>query len=242
LFNSFVSREEMELYSAIQELIRDVTDGDIKKIEIQISKVEKLTVNISGLEHQCLLFAKGELVKQRDKDQNKAMELMMKAIHITLPDFDGINPLRSNLLTFDEIMIINSIAVLHAKNGKVMDAIQLEMWLKDYMEDKIVDGKMKTAKYPMILYNLSNWFGIKGCHHEAFQMADLGVDFCVSYGNLAAFPILVSNKGVALAELGEFEEARKYLHQTITVFEAMKKTDRAQAVIDWCSMHYNIKF
>lgn len=49
LFNSFVSREEMELYSAIQELIRDVTDGDIKKIEIQISKVEKLTVNISGL-------------------------------------------------------------------------------------------------------------------------------------------------------------------------------------------------
>lgn len=49
-----------------------------------------------------------------------------------------------------------------------MDAIQLEMWLKDYMEDKIVDGKMKTAKYPMILYNLSNWFGIKGCHHEAF--------------------------------------------------------------------------
>ena len=242
LFNSFVSREEMELYSAIQELIRDVTDGDIKKIEIQISKVEKLTVNISGLEHQCLLFAKGELVKQRDKDQNKAMELMMKAIHITLPDFDGINPLRSNLLTFDEIMIINSIAVLHAKNGKVMDAIQLEMWLKDYMEDKIVDGKMKTAKYPMILYNLSNWFGIKGCHHEAFQMADLGVDFCVSYENLAAFPILVSNKGVALAELGEFEEARKYLHQTITVFEAMKKTDRAQAVIDWCSMHYNIKF
>ena len=181
LFNSFVSREEMELYSAIQELIRDVTDGDIKKIEIQISKVEKLTVNISGLEHQCLLFAKGELVKQRDKDQNKAMELMMKAIHIILPDFDGINPLRSNLLTFDEIMIINSIAVLHAKNGKVMDAIQLEMWLKDYMEDKIVDGKMKTAKYPMILYNLSNWFGIKGCHHEAFQMADLGVDFCVSY-------------------------------------------------------------
>lgn len=58
LFNSFVSREEMELYSAIQELIRDVTDGDIKKIEIQISKVEKLTVNISGLEHQCLLLQK----------------------------------------------------------------------------------------------------------------------------------------------------------------------------------------
>ena len=35
LFNSFVSREEMELYSAIQTLIRNVTDAEIDKIEEQ---------------------------------------------------------------------------------------------------------------------------------------------------------------------------------------------------------------
>ena len=29
LFNSFVSREEMELYSAIQELVRNITDDDV---------------------------------------------------------------------------------------------------------------------------------------------------------------------------------------------------------------------
>ena len=33
LFNSFVSKEEMELYSAIQTLIRNVTDAEIDKIE-----------------------------------------------------------------------------------------------------------------------------------------------------------------------------------------------------------------
>ena len=241
MFNSFVSREEMELYSEIQELIRDVTDGDIKEIETQISKVEELTANISGLEVQCLFFAKGELAKQRDKDRNKAMELMMKAIHITLPDFDGINPLRSNLLTFDEIMIINSIAVLHAKNGEIMVAIQLEMWLKDYMEDKIVDGKMKTAKYPMILRNLSNWFGNEGYHSEALKMADQGIEFCIEYGNLVAFPALVLNKGVALAELGEIKEAGKYLHQAKIIFEAMKKFDTVELIITWCKKHYAIE-
>lgn len=50
LFNSFVSREEMELYSAIQELIRNVTDAEIDKIYKQILIVEKLTENTSDLE------------------------------------------------------------------------------------------------------------------------------------------------------------------------------------------------
>lgn len=241
LFNSFVSREEMELYSAIQELVRNITDDDVAKIEKQIEVVEKLAVNTTELEHQCLYFAKGELARQKEKDDKKAMEMYMKAIHITLPDFDGKNPLRNNLLTFDEIMIINSIAILYAnRENDIMNAIELDMWLKVHMENKIMDGKMKTAKYPMILYNLSNWFGNKEFHVEALKMPELGVDFCIQYGNLAFFPILVVNKGVALAEIGKIEDARKCLHQAIAIFEAMKQVDHVQPVIDWCKIHYKM--
>lgn len=99
---------------------------------------------------------------------------------------------------------------------------------------------MKTAKYPMILYNLSNWFGNKEFHVEALKMAELGVDFCIQYGNLAFFPILVVNKGVALAEIGKIEDARKCLHQAIAIFEAMKQVDHVQPVIDWCKIHYKM--
>lgn len=240
VFNVFVSKEEMELYSAIQEMVRNVTDGDIDKIERQIDIVEKLVRSASDLEHQCLFFAKGELARQRDKNYDEAMDLFMKAIHVTLPDFDGKNPLRNNLLTFDEIMIINAIAILYAKNDDTMTAIQLDMWLKDYMENKVVDGTMKTAKYPMILRNLSNWFGNESCHKEALQMATQGVNFCIKYGNLAAFPALILNKGVALAELGKMDEAQKYLHQAITIFEAMKKTDSIQLITDWCRKRYGM--
>lgn len=242
LFNSFVSREEMELYSAIQTLIRNVTDAEIDKIEEQVVLVEKLTKDSYGLESQYVLFAKGELIKYRDKDYHKAMEWLMRAIHVTLPDFNGRIPLRNNLLTYDEIMIINGIVILHAKMNDIMTAIQLGMWLKEYMENKIVDGKMKTAKYPMILYNLSNWFGDEKCHMEAFQMAEEGADFCVKYGNFVAFPILVFNKGASLAELGMIDEAKKYLHQAITILEAMKKPKRVKIAIDWCKEHYDIEF
>lgn len=242
LFNSFVSREEMELYSAIQELIRNITDKDISKIESQVDVVELMTKDTTELEHQCLYFAKGELARQRDENNDKAMELYMKAIHITLPDFDGKNPLRSNLLTFDEIMIINAIAILYAESGNIMLAIQLDMWLKEYMESKIVDGTMKIAKYPMILYNLSNWFGDRNCHTEAFELANQGIDFCIKYGNLFFFPIFLVNKGIALAELGKIDDGKEYLHQAIIIFEATKQKDHVQPIIDWCKLHYDVEF
>lgn len=242
LFNSFVSREEMELYSAIQELIRNITDKDISKIESQVDVVELMTKDTTELEHQCLYFAKGELARQRDENNDKAMELYMKAIHITLPDFDGKNPLRSNLLTFDEIMIINAIAILYAESGNIMLAIQLDMWLKEYMESKIVDGTMKIAKYPMILYNLSNWFGDRNCYTEAFELANQGIDFCIKYGNLFFFPIFLVNKGIALAELGKIDDGKEYLHQAIIIFEATKQKDHVQPIIDWCKLHYDVEF
>lgn len=243
LFNSFVSKEEMELYSAIQSLIRDITDEDVTKLEEHISVVEKLAANASELEHQCLYFAKGELARQKEKDYSKAMELYMKAIHITLPNFDGKKPLRNNLLTFDEIMIINSIAILYSNDERtIMNAIHLDMWLKEYLENKIVDGKMKTAKYPMILYNSSCWFDDEKCYKEVLNIADQGVDFCIQYGNLAFFPLLILNKGVALAELNQISEAEKYLHQAITILSAVKREDLVETVIDWCRLSYKIDF
>lgn len=241
LFNSFVSREDMELYSAIQELIRNITDKNVSKIEMQVKTVEKLTKETSVLEHQSLYFAQGELARQRDKESEKAMELYMKAIHVTLPNFDGQTPLRNNLLTFDEIMIINAIAILYSEMGDNIVAIRLNMWMKDYMENKIVDGKMKTAKYPVILYNLSCWFFDEQYYEEAIQMADVGIDFCVKYSNLVIFPSLILNKGVSMAELGRRDDAKKYLHQAIIIFSAMNRYSTVKTINDWCKTHYEIE-
>lgn len=242
LFNSFVSKEEMELYSAIQELIRNVTDVEVEKIEEQISIIKQLIKDDGRLENQIILFAQSKLAVKKYGDSDKAMELLMRAIHITLPEFDGKNPMRNNLLTFDEITIINSIAVRYAKKGEYLIAIQLDLWLKEYMENKIVDGKMKTAKYPMILYNLSNWFGEEKCPKEAYKIADEVVRFCIKYGNLVTFPALILNKGVALAEMGQLNDSKKYLHQAITIFEALNKTETVKLVVDWCKVHYQLVF
>lgn len=83
---------------------------------------------------------------------------------------------------------------------------------------------------------------MKKCYKEVLNIADQGVDFCIQYGNLAFFPLLILNKGVALAELNQISEAEKYLHQAITILSAVKREDLVETVIDWCRLSYKIDF
>lgn len=41
--------------------------------------------------------------------------------------------------------------------------------------------------------------------------------------------------------MGNTTEAEKYLHQAITVFEAMKKMDIVEHIRTWCRSHYSIE-
>lgn len=241
IFNVFVSREEMEWYETTQALLRSITDGNLPELEKQIARMEEMAEDAPELERQCLIFAKGELLLQSGGDREEAIRLLMKAIHISLPDFDGKTPLKRHLLTFDEISIINSIAVQHADAGRIAEALKLGEWLKEYLEEKIIDGKMKRTKYPMILYNLSNWLAKKKRYEEALEMTDIGVDFCIKFGNLVAFPLLIFNKACSLAELGEQEKAKQFFNQSIAIFEAMKQYDRMEMASDWCKKHYQIE-
>lgn len=89
VFNVFVSKEEMELYERVQEMVRNMADGNYEELEYQIQKVEDMTRKTSQLERQYLYFAKAELLRHKRGKSEEVTELLMKAVHITLPQFDG---------------------------------------------------------------------------------------------------------------------------------------------------------
>ena len=241
VFNVFASKDEMLFYEAVQEMARSMADDNFDELEKQIQRMEEITKNATELERQYLYFAKAELLWKKHDDVAGAWEMLMRAIHVTLTEFDGKTPLRNTLLTYDEIMIINSIAVKHAKEGRIDVALGLELWLKEHLEKRMMDGKQRTAKYPAIVYNLSNWMGKMGRFQEALEIATTGVDFCVKYGNLKALPRLLFNKACALAEVGEMEEAKKCFSQSAVIFDTTKQYDKAKMTTDWCKTKYNIE-
>lgn len=144
-------------------------------------------------------------------------------------------------LTFHEIAIIDNIATMYAEQNMMEQALRLGYWLKQYMEKKFVDGKEKTARYPMILYNLCNWLGNMERYEEAKEIAEVGVNFCIEYGNLVAFPRLLFNKGCALASLGDRKDATSIFKQAEAIFTATNQMQMAKLTADLCKKHYDIE-
>lgn len=241
IFDVFESKKEMEICELLDEVTRSIADFDDISLEKHTQMLEEAIGEENHLQRQYLVFAKGVLKLMKGADSEEVMEMYMQAIHMTLPDFDGMTPPEENLLTFQEITIINNIASLYAKEGQLKYALALEFWLKSYMEKRLIDGKEKQKKYPMILYNLSNWLGKSGRVTEALQIAEEGIDFCIQQGTLFLLPVLIFNKGCALASIGEKEQAKKFFRQATVIFEATKQEQRVKETVALCKEHYQIE-
>lgn len=241
IFDVFESKKEMQICGMLDELVRNIAHHEYGKLEENSRKLEELIGEGEEPEHQYLVFAKCILKKVQGASDEETMEQLMRAIHMTLPEFDGVTPLETNLLTYNEITIINNIASMHAKKGRYEEALALGLWLKHYMEENVIDESEKRSKYPLIVYNLSNWFGRMGKSEELLKEAEEGINFCVGHGCLHALPVLVFNKGCALAELGDIGEAKKAFCQSVVLFEVTGQEERVTRTAELCKEHYGIE-
>lgn len=241
LFDVFESKKEMQICRMLNEVMRDIAHREYGKLEEHTRDLEGLIGVGCEPQHQYLVFAKGLLEEKQGAPDEKVMEMYMQAIRMTLPEFDGETPLETNLLTFNEITIINNIAIMHAKKEQFEQALTLGFWLKNYMAEKVIDESEKRTKYPMILYNLSNWFGRSGKSAESLKEAEEGIAFCIEHGCMTLFPVLLFNKGCALAELGNKEQAKKVFRQSAVLFEATNQEKRAKESAELCKKYYQIE-
>lgn len=236
----FMSREEAEYYRIKGEVRHAILKQEYGKLESLVSELEKTIDSRIDFEKQYYLYAKGVLLLAKGKKDSLVMEYYMKAIRITLPQFDGEKPLECNLLTFDEITIINAIASMQAKQGKLREAIRLGKWLKDYLEWGVIDMDERRKKYPMIVFNLTNWLSARQRYLDVIDVADSGIEFCIEAGTLYYFPFIIFNKAYALAELGKVKEAKHFFIQAAAIFDSMGKTKQKEKTIAWCYERYRI--
>lgn len=241
IFDVFESKKEMQICGMLDELVRNIAHKEYDKLEENSKKLEELIGEGEAPEHQYLVFAKSILRKVQGAPTEEIMEQLMRAIHMTLPEFDGVTPLETNLLTYNEITIISNIASMHAKKERYEEALALGLWLKRYMEENVIDESEKRSKYPLIVYNLSNWFGRMGKPEESLREANTGIAFCIEHGGLILFPVLYFNRGCALAELGDIEGAKKAFRQSAVLFEVTGQEERMTRTAELCKEHYQIE-
>ncbi len=221
-----LSSEDMERSNLEYQITRKLSLREYDFADL-LDRYKSCGPKMDHMEKQFYTYASALLLLGSRSQMERGTELLLSAILYTIPEFSVQNVKKCALLTFLEITIINNIAINYRKLGHMEEAKKMLLYLKEYLESKDIDLEEKAKIYPMILFNLSNWFGREGRNELVYELCNMGIDFCIKHGKLTMFPMLIFNKAYSLAKMNRLDEAIPYFRQACTIFEALKDNERA---------------
>lgn len=125
-------------------------------------------------------------------EQLKRLE---SAIRLTCPKYDS-NKLPI-ILSYEEIILLNSIAVTYGVLKEYEKSIRILYYLKRYYEDHIITPEEVLRTQPMILYNLSKYLGQAGRYDECIEICNLGIRIARETGRCSTLSKLLFNRAWA---------------------------------------------
>lgn len=211
--------EEMELYSYMRQLIHAVANNDIEGGKGLWGK--RPDYKEDNLTRQFFYYIKAVLDYRDGAGPEVIYAQLEEALRLTYPS--GLaNLSQKRMFTFDEINIINSMAVQKQRLGQRKQALRIWMQLLDYLEERKVDAEEKEKVYPMILYNKANLLCELEIFHEALELCHKGITYCTEKNKYMVLPYLLFCKSEILRKLGQTTEAaglKERAEQLFLVFE-----------------------
>ena len=187
--NIHATAEEMELYAYMRQLVHAVANNDMKgsrelwQRQPEHKQEDKLT-------RQFFSYIKAVLDSKEGVRPELVYAKLEEALHLTHPA--GLaNLVQKRMFTFEEINIINSMAVQKQRLGERKQALRIWMQLSDYLEVRKVDDEEKEKVYPMILYNEANLLYEMEIYREALELCNKGIDYCTRSNKYMVLPYLL---------------------------------------------------
>lgn len=220
--------------------INDMVAHDDFEIFDLLEEYKNCSENMAELERQFYLFFKTMAEDYFNHNCEKALKNYEAALKISVKDYALGKIPNARLLTKTELLILNNISRTQYFFGQKDEAIKLMEFLRSYFEKGIMSEEEKAKNYPVILFNLENWYGMKNEDEKVIELCDIGIDVCIRYGKLSNFPYQIFNKGCSLIKLGKIEEGKNYLTDSLIILNRMKKYDDVTYGKKWIKNEFDI--
>lgn len=220
--------------------INDMVAHDDFEIFDLLEEYKNCSENMAELERQFYLFFKTMAEDYFNHNCEKALKIYEEALKISVKDYALGKIPNARLLTKTELLILNNISRTQYFFGQKDEAIKLMEFLRSYFEKGIMSEEEKAKNYPVILFNLENWYGMKNEDEKVIELCDIGIDVCIRYGKLSNFPYQIFNKGCSLIKLCKIEEGKNYLTDSLIILNRMKKYDDVTYGKKWIKNEFDI--
>jgi len=203
--------------------------------DISLKKNAEAQEHLKELKKYCKLFdasdrlhfeLMNEILRVRSGVDNpeQAVIKFEEIIKITHPGYrrDSL----PKVMTHDEIMTINNIAIHLSLAKRNDDALQIFLGLIEYYKSKISDPELSKKFLPTVYYNASKILGMTQEYDKCIRLCDEGMEYCVNVRRFAEMPHLLYNKAWCLVRRnlpGDMEIARKIVKEAYVVDKVFGK-------------------
>lgn len=196
----------------------------------RVDEFECLLDNPTNIDKQFSILYK-TLLNQKQYSNAYKLKQFEDALKLTCPKYDtGYIP---HVLSYEEIILLNNIAICTDVAGDRNRAIFILRTLKEYYEQHMISTDEALRTQPMILYNLSKLLGLSGRYDECIEICDLGIRIARTSGRCLHFGKTLYNRGWALLQrnrAGDRELAEISLNYAYHFFEVMGSRRDAEFV------------
>lgn len=220
-----MTEKEFVLYNLEVEISNRIANHNYK-IENLLEKYKKTIDENDIFSRQYYLKAKTicEYENSDKKNPEKFLNDFLSILNLTVKEFSLKEGFPNRYYTNKELELINSIALCEWECNKTDDAIRhLEFLIKYYKEKSFIDESNKGATLPVLMFNLSNWYGIKKDFKKSLEIEKEGIEICNKYGQLCVLPELIFNLGCSYTHLGNKVDGLKYIKTALSLIKLFKK-------------------
>lgn len=205
----------------------------------RLDELEQVLDKPTQIDRQFVLLYQILLKKNQVSNTEKLKQLEI-AIQLTCPKYKCNYIPR--VLSYEEIILLNNIAICYDTLGDRSHAISILTALKEYYDHHVVSEEEALRTQPMILYNLSKFLGLSGQYDECIEICDLGIRIARATGRCPLLAKTLYNRAWALIQrnhIGDWENAETSLKQAYLFSKVMENNQNADFIRNFCEKTFS---
>lgn len=231
LFNIQVSTTDITRAN-IERLISDKLAKQDTNISELLAQYRDAGSEMSNLERQYYEFVSTFSVSEETGESGETEKRLVEALRLSIPDFDESFSIENHYFSVTELLILNALAIEKRKTD-LNQGIELLLRLVEVFEKQNTAIEDMEKHYPAILANLTSWLHSSGDYKKGYEMAEKGMNFCIEHGKLTILPHLVYDRGVFSILLGNKEEGRRFVLESLVLMKIMGQQDVIRNTMDY---------
>lgn len=224
---NYVDEKTLKLHELKYSIRHAVMCGKLKQARSLLEQFVSMSPCDDPISRQFVILVQ-TILSDSNNIQEK-LDALLTALQLTCPKFNQKElPI---ILSYEEIILVNDIAVYQAESGQLDSGISLLYQLKTNYERHMVNQEETLRTQLMVLYNLSKYLGNAERYDECIEICDLGIRISRETKKCTQLDKLLYNKAWALLKRGHEKDdiiAKECLRKAICLADALEQAQMKQ--------------